>query len=126
MAIIPLRQSITITPAMPGGLTEFDTPEMGQPAKKKCRYQETITLVSSMVDGQQVVSKATIFFDGFEAIDEHTKLEYTREDGATLIHTPLSVAVKRHINGKALLTVVYVEVAQWQADLPLNLTPIKL
>lgn len=108
MAIIPLKQSITITPALPGGVTEFDTPAMGQPITKKCRYQETITLVSSMVDGKQVVSKATIFFDGFEAIDEHTKLEYTREDGTVMTHTPLSVAVKRHINGKALLTVVYV------------------
>lgn len=107
MAIIPLKQTITITPAS-GGITEFDTPKMGDPYTRKCRYQETITLVPSMADGKEAVSKATIMFDGFEPIDAHTKLTYTREDGSTLTHTPISVAVKRHINGKALLTVVYV------------------
>jgi hypothetical protein len=108
MAIIPLKQSITVTPALSRGITEFDTPTMGDPYTRKCRYQETITLVSSMVDGKEAVSKATIMFDGFEAIDEHTKLTYTREDGITITHRPISVSVKRHINGKALLTVVYV------------------
>jgi hypothetical protein len=107
MAILPLKQKITVTPCT-GDSSDFGVPEMGAPTVMKCRYQETVTLVTSISSGKEVVSKATIFFDGFVDINERTRLEYINESGQTLTHTPLSIAVKRHINGKAILTVVYV------------------
>lgn len=107
MAIIPLKQTVTIIPCT-GNTTDFNVPEMGTPYALKCRYQETVTLVTSIASGKEAVSKATIYFDGFVDMNENTRIQYTNEAGQTVTHTPLSIAVKRHINGKAILTVVYV------------------
>ena len=107
MPIVPMKQTVTITPAT-GVMDDFNRLQYGTPVSVKCRFQETITLVTSIASGKEAVSKATIFFDGLIDIDEKTRIEYTNENGVTVTRSPLSIAVKRHINGKPILTVVYV------------------
>ena len=107
MPMIPMKQAVTVTPAL-GVLNDFNRPQYGTPYSLKCRFQETISLVTSLSTGKEAVSKAAIYFDGLVEIDEHTRIEYTNENGVTTAYTPLSIAVKRHINGKPILTVVNV------------------
>jgi len=114
MAIIPLKNTVTITPSL--GTDEWDRPIPGTPYTLRCRIQEGTKLVRSSTAGsgvhgvasQEVVSVAQIYFDKVPPIGMSDTITYTDENGNVRTYMPISIEIKRGLNGKALLTVVNV------------------
>lgn len=105
MPLIPLKQTVTIYPS--GGMNEYGEPVGGTPYTLKCRVQEGVKLVRDK-DGREVVSVAQIFFDNLVSISLNDQIEFTDENNVTHRFSPISIEVKRGLNGKPLLTVVNV------------------
>lgn len=104
MALIPLRQTVIITP--PGGIDpDYNTPIPGEPYMLKCRFSEGVKLVRNQY-GAEVVSVGTFIFDKLADIGLSDLLTYTNELDAETTYTPLAISVKRALNGKPLITEV--------------------
>lgn len=104
MALIPLKQTITITPA--GSDDPWD-PQPGTPYTASCRVQEGVKLVRN-ANGQDVVSSAQIYLDKLAEITLSDRIAYEDESGVQRTYIPISLEVKRSLGGKPLLTVIYV------------------
>lgn len=106
MALIPLKQTVTITPA--GGFDpDYNTPIPGVPYTLRCRFQEGVKLVRNQ-HGAEVVSVGTFYFDKFADIDLDAKFTYTNELGDETTYDPLTIGIKRMLSGRAILTEVNV------------------
>ncbi|CAH1194615.1 hypothetical protein PAECIP111892_01766 [Paenibacillus auburnensis] len=104
MALIPLNQTVTITP--PGGFDpDYNTPIPGVPYALKCRFSEGVKLVRNQY-GAEVVSVGTFYFDKLADISLNDSLTYTNELSAETTYTPIAISVKRALNGKPLITEV--------------------
>jgi len=107
MALIPLKQTIAVYP--PG--TDSSDPWNPAPPPEsftlRCRYQEETQRVRNQ-HGDEVVSAAQIYLDKFANVTVNHEFSYTDESGKTTRYKPHNVARKRWLNGKAILTVVYV------------------
>lgn len=122
MALIPLKQTVMVTSAMLDAngktkLDKFGKPLKGEPTAYKCRIQEGAKLVRAQtntsgnvhgISAQEVVSTAQIYFDKHAAIGLQDEIEYVDESGAKRKYNPITIERKRGLNGKTLLTVVYV------------------
>ncbi|MCG5252620.1 hypothetical protein [Brevibacillus agri] len=114
MSLVPLKNTVTITPAL--GTDEWDRPITGTPYELRCRVQEGTKLVRSAtgsggvhgIAAQEVVSVAQIYFDRAPNIGMSDTITFVDENGNVRTYTPISIEIKRGLNGKALLTVVNV------------------
>jgi hypothetical protein len=114
MALIPMKQTVTITPA--STLNEWGEMTTGTPYTIKCRVDEGTKLVRGMTNSggvhgttaEEVVSTARIYFDKIVNISTDDVISFTDEIGNVKTYTPISVEIKRGLSGKALLTVVNV------------------
>lgn len=104
MAMIPLKQTITVYP--PGNDDPWN-PTPTDPYELRCRFQEGVEVVSD-VHGKDAVSSAQIFLDKYADVSVAHTVKYTAEDGVERTYNPINVGRKRWLNGKTLLTVVYV------------------
>lgn len=104
MALIPLRQSITVYP--PGNDDPWN-PEPSVPFALKCRFQESIEVVRNQ-HGAEVVSSAQIFLAKDAEVTVNHTFVYEDENGTKTTYTPHNVTRKRWLNGKSILTVVFV------------------
>jgi hypothetical protein len=104
MALIPLRQTVTITP-FTGYDPDYNEPSYGTPYPQKCRFSESVKLVRNQ-HGAEVVSVGTFYFDKLADISLDDRLTYTNELLAEITYTPLAISVKRALNGKPLITEV--------------------
>ncbi|MNC25355.1 hypothetical protein D3C75_734420 [compost metagenome] len=104
MALIPLRQTVTVTP-FTGYDPDYNEPSYGTPYAQKCRFQEAVKLVRNQ-HGAEVVSVGTFYFDKLAEISLDDRLTYTNELLAETTYTPLAISVKRALNGKPLITEV--------------------
>lgn len=111
MSLIPLKQTITITPAT-SEMDRFNRPVMGTPFSLKCRIEEKTKLVKTRsqgyVENSEAVSTAQIYLNRLVKISPDDVLTYTDELGETRTYRPLSTEIKRGLNGKAIFTVVNV------------------
>ncbi|MGM0973409.1 MAG: hypothetical protein ACQEW2_10845 [Bacillota bacterium] len=113
MAIIPLKQTITIR-------RKGETDRWGNettPAtifRLKCRFEEgaKLTRRTSQQPGatqtlsEEVVSSAQVTFDKFTDVRLTDELLYTDESGHTRVYHPINITRTRGPNGKAWLTEV--------------------
>ena len=114
MALIPLKNTVTITPA--STYDDWGEPVSAEPYTLKCRIQEGTKVVRGMtnnggvhgVSANEVVSTAQFYFDKIAPITLTDTLTYTDEAGRTRTYTPISIEIKRGLNGKPILTVVNV------------------
>ncbi|MCU6709353.1 hypothetical protein M6D81_11605 [Paenibacillus sp. J5C_2022] len=107
MALIPLKQEVTVYPKAPSD--DPWNPSPGSvPFTLKCRFQEGTAVVTDQ-HGREVVSSAQIFFDKFAPIKATDEYGYVDETGSERRYLPLKTERKRWLNGKAILTVVYVK-----------------
>jgi hypothetical protein len=111
MAIIPLKQTITIKKAAES-MDRFNRPVYSDPVSMKCRISEGTKLIRSRSQGMttnaEVVSSAQIYLDKLVDISMDDEITFTDELGNVRTWKPLNVDIKRGLNGKAILTVVYV------------------
>jgi hypothetical protein len=116
MALIPLKQTVRIK--RPGTVDKWGNPTAPTQFTLPCRIVEGVKLTRRMssvgtggtvaVNAEEVVSTAQIFFDKLADIQLTDEIYYTDDNGKTRLYKPLSIEVKRGLNGKALLTVVNV------------------
>ena len=104
MAMIPLKQTITVT--RPGVVDEWG--EGGTPTTftLKCRVDERTQIVQNQL-GDEVVSGMEILLDKLADIRYDDVIKYTNELGVTVERTPMKIEPVRMINGKPVMTAVY-------------------
>ncbi len=114
MPLVPMKQTIVIQ--MPGTTDDWGETIPGERITKKCRLQEGTKLVRKMsssggvnsVTSEEVVSSAQVMLDKLVHVPMDATLEYTDELGKLRVYHPISIEVKRGLNGKALMTIVNV------------------
>lgn len=107
MAIIPLRQTITVYKKT--GLDEWGNPIESPPITLKCRVDEsshTTSDVQAMQRGKVLVPEVRILLDKLADIGYDDEIEFTDENGRTIRKKPIRINVKRDFFGKPLLTEV--------------------
>lgn len=107
MAWIPLRQTVTVYPPADDVYDPWNPAPPPESFTLRCRYQENVETVRNQ-HGAEVVSSAQIFLDKYAPVTANHEFEYVDESGTTTRYKPHNVARKRWLNGKAILTVVYV------------------
>ncbi|EDW22152.1 hypothetical protein FO510_05615 [Bacillus pumilus] len=111
MAMFPMRQTIMVKRPS----DELD--RWGNPINEaeeftlKCRIDEGSTVVKArnngVVKSEEAVASARILLDRLADVRYTDVISYTNELGETMEKRPKEINVKRHIDGKALLTEVY-------------------
>lgn len=105
MAIIPLKQTVIVT--KPGTSDGWGGSVPGVSITYKVRVSERTEIVKNQV-GEEAVSSMTIIFDKLPDIRYDDVITYTNELGDTIERTPLAIEPKRMLNGKPIITEVYV------------------
>ncbi|WP_427050375.1 hypothetical protein [Paenibacillus sp. TC-CSREp1] len=106
MAFIQMRQTVIISPFL-GNDPDYNEPIYGPDYEAKCRFSEGVKLVRNG-RGEEVASVGSFLFDKLPRISISDKFTYTDENDRTITYTPISMSVKRWINGKPILTEVHV------------------
>lgn len=106
MAIVPLKQTVIVSPFL-GNDDDYNEPIYGKDYPMKCRFQESFKLVRN-IRGEEVTSVGTFIFDKLPRIGINDQLTITNENDVVLTYTPIAISVKRAINGKPLITEVSV------------------
>lgn len=104
MAMIPLKQKITVHRG--GGTDDWGYPIPGETIEKKARVDEKTEIVQNQV-GEEVVTGVQIMLDKLVDIRYSDEVEYVDEIGRQTKRKPVKIEPVRGINGKAILTVVY-------------------
>lgn len=104
MAIIPLKQSATIT--KPGTMDDWGNGTQGETNILKCRADETVKTVVNTL-GKEVVSNVSLLFDKLPNIAYDDEISYSNELGVTIKRKPVLISPIRMINGKPTLTEVH-------------------
>ena len=103
MAIIPLKQKITVERAVQD---DWGNETLGDPVIFKARVDESTALVRNR-QGEEVVSSAQILLDKLADVQYDDYVSYTDELGRTMREKPIRIAPIRMPNGKATLTEVF-------------------
>lgn len=111
MAIIPMRQQITVTRG--GGVDDWGNPTEPTVFTIKCRIDEGSRLSKTLGqgltrDGGVAIADARIFIDKLADIKYDDVISFTNELGETIERNPREINVKRHVSGKPLMTEVLV------------------
>lgn len=104
MAIIPLKQSVTIY--RPGVEDKWGNASTSTSFTLKCSVNEVTETVRNQFD-KETVSSMKVMFDKLQDIRYDDEIEYTNELGVTVKRSPIKIEPTR-LNGKPLLTTVYV------------------
>lgn len=106
MAIIPLKQTVTISRG--GGVDDWGNPSEPETFDLDCRIDEGSRIVASKTGGlnsaETAVAEAKILFDKLADIQYTDSISFTNELGITITRKPKEINVKRMINGKPILT----------------------
>lgn len=105
MAIIPLKQTVTVRKLITGNNDGWDTEEWSEPITLNCRAEETVETVKNQFD-EEVVSSLRLYFDKLPDIDYETEITFENELGVKIQRTPIRIAPVRMINGKVALTLI--------------------
>lgn len=104
MPIVPMKQSITITKTSDsdgwGGGTKLP------PVTYKARVDEKTQVVQNQL-GAEAVSSCEIMLDKLVDVHYNDDIKYVDELGREIERKPIRIEPIRAINGKALVTVVY-------------------
>lgn len=106
MALIPLKDTVTITPAN-GGLDDWGNPIPGTPVTYKCRIDEETRLTRNQ-NGQEVVSNTQILLDKAVAVSYDDDVTWTDSAGVTRTRKPIRIGTIKDIASKVLFTEVEV------------------
>lgn len=102
MAIIPLKNTVTITPVTKDSWGEK---VLGDPVEFACRIEEEAKIVTNDM-GKEVVSKAKIYFDKDVKIGYDDVITYTDVGNRVQKAKPIRIKAIRLLSGKAALLVV--------------------
>jgi hypothetical protein len=110
VAIVPLKQTVTVTSAFT--YDDWGNAIAGESTEYKVRIDEGSTVVQtrvgSTVRSEEAKATARLLFDKLAPIGYEDTLTFTNELGETIERTPKEINVKRSVSGKPLLTEVFV------------------
>lgn len=111
MALVPMKQKITVFRG--GELDEWGNELPEKDFTLTCRVDEGTFLVKSKSGGgnvahREVVAQARILLDKLVDIRYGDMILYKNELGEEIKGNPERINIKRHINGKPLMTEVYI------------------
>jgi hypothetical protein len=110
MAVIPLRQTITVTPSTT--LDDWGNSVEGASYTLKCRIDEGSQLrqyrSAGSTNSEVVVSTARILIDKLAEINETDTITFTNELGHIIERKPKEINVKRNVAGRPMLTEVII------------------
>lgn len=104
MALVPLKNTVTITPVIKDAWGE-KTP--GEPVEVKCRIEDSVTVTTNEL-GKEVVSKVKLYFDKDVSINYDDLITYVDSGELEQTVKPININAVRLINGKTVLKVVSV------------------
>jgi hypothetical protein len=104
MALVPLKQKITVHRG--GGKDEWGYPIPGETFEYKARVDEKTEKVLNQA-GEEAVTGVEIMLDRLADVRYSDEIEYMDELGRQTKRKPVKIEPVRMINGKAVLTVVY-------------------
>lgn len=104
MAIIPLRQKITVYKS--GGIDEWGYEVPGETIEMNARVDEITEVVTNFA-GEEAVTGVQVTLNKMAGIHYNDEISYTDELGRNIKRKPVKIEPIRGINGKAILTVVY-------------------
>lgn len=105
MPVIPLNQTVTVT--KPGKDDGWGGSEPGAILTYKARVTEETNVVTNQY-GEEATTSLRIILDKLPDVSYDDVITYTNELGVTVERNPVSIEVKRGLNGKPLLTEVFV------------------
>ncbi|NOU98480.1 hypothetical protein [Paenibacillus planticolens] len=105
MALVPLKQTITVTKA--GVTDEWGDVGPGDELTLKARVVEETKIITA-ASGKEAVTSLHIYLDKLADISYDDTITFTNENGVTVERKPLSIAVKRGFSSKPILTEVFV------------------
>lgn len=89
MAIIPLKDEVTLTP--PGAVDAWGNATGGTPVTHDARIDEKSKLVRNQ-NGDEVVSNTQILIDKIVAVDYDYDVTYTDATGNTVTKKPIAIS----------------------------------
>lgn len=105
MAWIPLKQTVIIT--KPASKDGWGVVIPGVSTIVKARVSEETRVIKNNL-GEEAVSNMTIYLNRLADVSYDDTITFTNELGVTINRKPMLIQPKRWINGKAVLTEVYV------------------
>ncbi|RCX22955.1 hypothetical protein DFP94_101544 [Fontibacillus phaseoli] len=105
MALVPLKQNVTVT--KPGADDGWGGTTPGAVITYKARVSEETNVVTNQY-GEEATTSLRIILDKLPDVSYDDVITYTNELGVTVARKPVSIEVKRGLNGKALSTEVFV------------------
>ena len=106
MAIIPLKQTITVRKIINVDDDGWDDEIWSEPITHKVRATEKVEIVMNVL-GEEKTASVKLTFDKLADIAYTDEITYSNELGVTITRTPLSIKPVRMVNGKAALTTVH-------------------
>lgn len=104
MALVPLKNTVTITPIT---IDSWGEKVQGEPIEVKCRIEESVTTVTNEL-GKEVAAKAKIYFDKDVSIGYDDVITFTDSGNRVQNIKPINISAVRFISGKTVLLVVTV------------------
>ncbi|MEV5028505.1 hypothetical protein [Paenibacillus sp. LPE1-1-1.1] len=105
MPVIPMKQTVTVTKA--GALDGWAEPTPGEEITYKARVTEETKVVTNSI-GEEAVTSLRITLDKLADISYDDVITYTNELDVTVARKPLKIEPKRMLNGRAIVTEVFV------------------
>lgn len=105
MALVPLKQTVVVTKAS-GGTDGWGKPVPGVDVPHKVRATEETRVVTNQA-GEEAVTQARIIFDKLPDLSYDDAITFENELGVTIKRSPVRIEVKRGLNGKPLITEVF-------------------
>lgn len=106
MPLVPLKQKAYVEKWADGDNDGWGEGGFGEPIEYNVRASETIEKVTNQF-GEEVVTSVKLTFDKLPDISYADRISYTNENGVTIKREPLSIKPTRMINGKPVLTAIY-------------------
>ncbi len=104
MPIVPMKQSVTIT--RKSGSDGWGGGNAEETFALRCRVDEKTEIVQNQF-GEESVSSAQIMFDKLADVRYDDDIHYVDELGREIKRKPLRIEPVRHINNKAIITLVF-------------------
>jgi hypothetical protein len=106
MALIPLKQTVTVTKGT-GTYDGWGQPLPAAELTLNARVSEDTAIVTDQA-GREAIASLRIYLDKLADVSYDDVITYTNELDVTVARKPLKIGIKRGLNGKALLTEVFV------------------
>lgn len=106
MAIIPLKQTITVRKLIKSDNDGWETEDWSEPIPYKVRATEKVEIIMNPL-GEEKTASVKLLFDKLPDIAYTDEITYENELGVKITRAPLSIKPIRMVNGKSTLTAVH-------------------